>query len=99
MSVVQIIGVPVACPEGTKDRWRDVARWVADQLKTRFGDAVGVEYFDLFDPACPAFPEGSQIPVVLIDGELLSSGGKISLPAIRKQLEGSGIQQSFMAQP
>lgn len=92
MSLVQIIGVPVACPEGTKDRWREVAGWVADQLKTHFGDAVRVEYFDLFDPACPTFPEGSQIPVVLIDGELLSGGGKISLPAIRKQLEAQVAQ-------
>jgi hypothetical protein len=99
MTLVQMIGVPVACPEGTRDRWRDVAGWVADQLRTHFGDAVEVAYFDLFDPACPSFPEGSQIPVILIDGELFSSGGKVSLPAIRRRLEGKTVAESVPAHP
>ena len=85
--VVQIIGVPIACAEGVKDTWRDVAKHAADQLIARFGDSVQVQYFDLFDPDCPALPAGAQLPLVLLNGEIFSSGGKISMPAIRKRLE------------
>ena len=86
-NIVQIIGVPVACSDGFKDTWREVAAWATSQLEARFGDAVQVEYYDLFDPICPVLPPAAQLPVVLINGECLSSGGKISIPAIRKRLE------------
>lgn len=89
---VHIIGAPVACAEGVKDTWRDVAQHAAAQLRTRFGDNVQVQYFDLFDPACPALPTGAQLPLVLIEGEVVSSGGKISVPAIRKRLEARGAE-------
>ncbi|MCL4300974.1 MAG: YuzD family protein [Anaerolineae bacterium] len=84
---VQIVGAPVACAEGVKDTWREVAALASDQLGRRFGEAVRVEYFDLFDPACPPVPLSSQLPLVFINGEVFSSGGKISVPAIRKRLE------------
>lgn len=89
--VVQIIGAPLACADGIKDTWRDIARHTADQLMARFGDRVRVQYFDLFDTDCPALPDGAQLPLVLIDGEVLSSGGKISTPAIRKQIEALSV--------
>jgi hypothetical protein len=88
---VHIIGVPVACAEGVKDTWRDVAQHAAEQLSARFGDSVRVRYFDLFDPDCPALPGGAQLPLVIIEGEVLSSGGKISVPAIRKRIEALGV--------
>ncbi len=91
-TLVQIIGAPVACAEGVKETWRDIAQHAADQLKTRFGEAVCVQYFDLFDPACPALPDGAQLPLVMIDGEVLSSGGKISVPAIRQRIEAHGVE-------
>jgi hypothetical protein len=84
---VQIIGAPVACKDGLKESWREAAHWVSSQLSQRFGAAVQLQYFDLFDPACPALPADAQLPVVLVDGSLLSSGGKISLPAIRRKIE------------
>lgn len=85
--VVQIIGAPIACTDGVKDSWREVADWAAGQLKARYGEHVQVQYFDLFDPGCPPVPPGSQLPLVLVNGEVLSSGGKISIPAIRKRIE------------
>jgi len=85
--VVQIVGAPVACVDGVKETWRYTAKHAADQLRARFGDAVRLQYFDLFDPACPALPAGTQLPLVMIEGEVLSSGGKISVPAIRKRIE------------
>jgi hypothetical protein len=85
--VVQIIGAPAACKEGVKDSWREVAKWADGQLRQRFGESVQVQYFDLFDPACPSMPPGAQLPLVLVNGEVLTSRGKISVPALRRKIE------------
>ncbi len=90
-AVVQIIGAPIACKEGVKDTWREVASWAAGQLRARFGDQVCVQYFDLLDPGVPSLPPGAQLPLVLVNGEVVSAGGKISVPAIRKRLEALNI--------
>lgn len=90
--LVQIIGAPIACSDGVKDSWREVAGWAARQLKTRFGEEVSVQYFDLFDDNCPPLPKGVQLPLVLVNGKVLSSGGKISVPLIRKQIEALSIE-------
>jgi hypothetical protein len=87
LTVVQIVGAPVVCGNGIKEVWRDIAALAQTQLSRCFGDTVRVDYFDLFDPACPPLPPEAQLPVVFINGQLFSSGGKISIPAIRKQLE------------
>jgi hypothetical protein len=84
---VKIIGAPIACKEGVKDSWREVAQWVAGQLKARLGEMVEVHYFDLFDTDCPPMPPGAQLPLVMVEGEVLSSGGKISVPVIRRKIE------------
>jgi disulfide oxidoreductase YuzD len=84
---VQIVGAPIACEGGVKDSWRDTAKWAEGQLKARFGEAVEVQYYDLFDTDSPSLPEGAQLPLVLIDGQVLSSGGKISIPVIRRRVE------------
>jgi hypothetical protein len=85
--LVQIVGAPIACKEGVKDSWRDVSKWSAAHLETLFGEAVEVHYFDLFDADCPSMPNEAQLPLVLINSEVLSSGGKISVPAIRRKIE------------
>lgn len=91
-AVVQIIATPNSCAEGYKDAWRETARWAGEQLRLRFGEAVRVDYFNLFEPGCPALPDSAQLPLVLLEGQVISSGGKISIPAIRKQLEANGIR-------
>ena len=91
LASVYIIGAPVACAEGVKDTWRDVAKHAANQLIARFGDRVCVRYFDLFDSDCPPLPDVAQLPLVLLNDEVLSSGGKISVPVIRKRIEAVGI--------
>ena len=85
--IVQIIAAPIACKEGVKDSWREVARWAKGRLKGHFGEAVNVHYFDLFDADCPPMPKDAQLPLVLVNNEVLSSGGKISVPAIRRKIE------------
>ncbi len=84
---VTIIGAPVACKEGVKDLWRDVATWADGQLKLRYGSRVTTRYYDFFDPGSPPIPDGGQLPLVMVNQEVVSSGGKISLPLIRKKIE------------
>lgn len=93
-AMIDIIAAPVACESGFKDSWRDVAGWLSQQLYQRFGEAVRVRYFNLFDPDCPALPPEAQLPLVLLDGAVLSTGTKISLPAVRRALETAGVQQA-----
>ena len=90
---VQIIGAPVACADRVNETWRDVAKWAAQKLRVRYGTAVTVTYYDIFDPNCPPCPPESQLPLVRINGGVFPSGGKISLPAIRRHLD------SLIAQP
>lgn len=87
LNVVQIVGAPMACGDGLKEVWRDIAILAQTQLHRRFDGSVRVDYFDLFDPGCPPLPSEAQLPVVLINGQLFSQGDKISIPAIHKQLE------------
>ena len=84
---VQIIASPVACATGVRDSWREAATWVANQLAAHFGDAVSFQYFDLFDADCPAIPDGARLPLVLVNGQIVSSGEKLSAPAIRRWIE------------
>jgi hypothetical protein len=87
---VEKVGTPIACSEGVRNSWREVAAWVAGQLGNRYGDAVSVRYYDLFDADCPPLPPDAQLPLVLIQGEVLSSGGKISVPLIKARLSALG---------
>lgn len=91
--LVKIVGAPVACKEGIKETWREVADWASGQLRARCGEHVQVRYYNLFDPDCPTLPPDSQLPVVIVDEVLLSSGGKISIPLIRKKIEEIGTPQ------
>jgi hypothetical protein len=89
--LVKIIGAPIACKEGVKDIWREVAEWAGGQLYQRFGKSVEVQYFDLFDPACPTIPANTQLPLVLVNGEVLTNSGKISVPAVRRKIEALAV--------
>jgi disulfide oxidoreductase YuzD len=84
---VQIIGAPIACTDGVKDTWRDLAHWAEGQLKARFGEDVEVKYYDLFDADCPHLPADAQLPLVLVNGEVTLNGGKIAIPVIRRKIE------------
>lgn len=78
-----------ACaPEKT---WRAAASLLERQLHERFGPAVTVEFVELFTPDFDRHPEiealvagGAAPPIVLIDGALHSSGGKLHLSAIER---------------
>ena len=89
---IQIIGAPVACADGVKDTWRDLAGWMGGKLRARYGTAVTIAYYDLFDPNCPTLPPDTQLPLVLVNGQVLTSGGKLSMPTIRHHLDALGVQ-------
>lgn len=89
---VQIIGAPVACADGVKETWRELAGWLAGQVRARYGTAVTTTYYDLFDPNCPPLPPDAELPLVLVNGDVLSSGGKLSMPAIRRHLDALGVK-------
>ncbi len=92
---VRVFGVPTPSNCGPQDGWREATEWIARSLKTRFGEQVHVEYLDLFTAALDGFPNvielvasgEAQPPLVFVSDELLSSGGRISGPAIRRRLE------------
>lgn len=85
--LVQIVGAQVACTDGLKDAWREVASWAARQLTAHFGNRVDVKYYDLFDADCPPMPIEAQLPLVLVNGEVTINGGKISITAIRRKVD------------
>lgn len=87
MIKIQIIGTQVACKEGLKDTWRDVAAFAKSQLQLHFKDEVEINYYDLFDRQCPTFPKEAQIPIVMVDDELFSAGGKIDIPKLKNYLK------------
>jgi len=95
MIVVRIFGTLTACATGVTDGWRDTATMIGKQLRERFDGQVVVEYFDLFGPEMDRFPDvlaavsqqGLMLPLVYINDELFSSGGKINGPAIRRRIE------------
>jgi len=95
---VLIVGAPVVCGDEVKDAWRDLSAWVGGQLQHTYGDAVRVMYFDLFEPGCPPLPpDAAELPLVLVNGKLLTSGGKLSVPLIRRAVEAARVIRSTPA--
>lgn len=95
---VVIVGAPVACGPEAKDIWRELSLWVGDQLRHTYGDTVRVGYFDLFEPGCPPLPpDAVELPLVFVDGKVVTSGGKLSVPLIRRAVEAAGVHPGIGA--
>ena len=90
--IVQIIGAPIACKEGVKDSWREIADWASGQLKTRFDEGVQVKYYDLFDPACPSIPTLLDLAVHRHD---VGSGAFGVQPRLMQQRFSGVLQRSL----
>jgi hypothetical protein len=88
---IHITGSLIGCSEGIRDDWRDLSQWIASKMTALYGDRVVVKYHDIFDPDCPSLPPDAKLPVVIINEEVLSIGGKISMTLIRKKIESFGI--------
>jgi|YelNatPaOPRAMG01_1025707.scaffolds.fasta_scaffold64684_2 disulfide oxidoreductase YuzD len=66
--------------------WETAANWLRERLDKRFGWQVRLQYVELFSPESFAFPDvmeaiqqgRHQLPIVLVDGEIVLSGGKLN---------------------
>jgi hypothetical protein len=75
--------------------WKAAAKMIEHRLRARYGDAVQMEFIELFSPESFSYPEIMQLvetnaanpPYVTINGLLVSSGGKLSERVIRRELE------------
>lgn len=89
--LIQVTGSLIACSQGMRDDWRDLADWLMAKMTALYGDRVALKYYDIFDPDCPSLPPDAKLPVVKINEDILSMGGKISMTLIRKKIESMGI--------
>ncbi len=92
-AVVRIFALPLAACDPGKT-WKAAAEMIARRLQERYGDAVRVEFVEIFSP--PSFlyhdildrmGRGEQAPFVTVNDELIQTGGKLSEPAIRRKLD------------
>jgi hypothetical protein len=88
---VVIVGLPSAATCPPEKTWRAAAGFVSQRLHARFGPDIGVTYVDLFSAEMADHPDvealvadGHLPPLVLIDGALAASGGKLNVSAIER---------------
>ena len=89
---IEIIGSLIACSEGVRDDWREIAKWLGEKLNAQYGSQVEVRYYDLFDDTKPELPDNAKLPVVMINHKVVSQGEKISIPIIKAELLNLGIK-------
>ena len=88
---VLVLGLPPAAGCAPGKTWRAAAEYLRTRLVARFGSAVRFAYADLFSAEMGEHPEletlvaeGTPLPIVLIDGRLRFSGGKLDVTAIER---------------
>ena len=88
---VLVLGLPPAAGCAPGKTWRAAAEYLHARLVARFGPVVHFAYADLFSAEMGEHPEletlvaeGTPLPIVLIDGVLRSSGGKLNVTAIER---------------
>lgn len=84
---VEIIGCQIACSQGVRDDWRDLAKWIGSKLDAFYGRQVVIRYYDLLDADTPPLPNQAKLPIVMVNGEVISMGGKILMGLIRKKID------------
>jgi len=84
---VEIIGAKIACSQGLRDDWRNLTGWIGSKFDILYNGRVTTIYYDLFDENHPPLPEDAKLPVVIVNHEILSMGGKISMSLIRKKID------------
>ncbi|HZT69283.1 MAG TPA: DUF1462 family protein [Terriglobia bacterium] len=82
---VTVVAVTSA-PCSGKMTWEMAANWLQERLDRRFGSQVRFQYVELFSPESFAFPDvmeaiqqgTHQLPIVLVDGEIVLSGSRLN---------------------
>lgn len=98
--MVRIFGVPVAgCKPGKS--WQDAANFAKNWLSSRFGKQVEVEYVEFLPCRWKDFPEvielinkeKAKIPIITVNDEVISTGGKVNISQIEKYLLDIGLKK------
>ncbi|MEN3203291.1 MAG: hypothetical protein ABDK87_06125 [Atribacterota bacterium] len=98
--LVRIFGIPIkGCKPGKS--WEDAARITREILTSKFGESVDVEYIEFLPSRWKQFPEvvdliragEAQIPIVMVNDVMISSGGKIDVGRIERYLLGMGLKK------
>jgi len=74
--------------------WETATAFLQERLGQRFGSQVTVHYVELFSPESFAFSavlegiqeERYQLPVVLVDGNIVSNGAKLNEGVIARRI-------------
>jgi len=90
---VTVLAVSSA-PCGGKMTWEEAVSILRERLQKRFGAQVRVEYVELFSPGSFAFArvleglqqERYQLPVVLVQEDVVSSGAKLNEGLIARHI-------------
>jgi disulfide oxidoreductase YuzD len=99
-ATVKIFGVPVAgCKPGKT--WQDTANFAKNWLSSRFGEQVKVEYIEFLPPKWKEFPQiidlinkgKAKIPIIVVNDEVLSTGGKVNISQIERHLLDIGLKK------
>ena len=85
---VRVFAAPDAsCGHGPT--WSSATAFMAIRLRRRFGDRVVVEHVEIFTARSFEFPDvlaaiqgGSLLPIVVVDGRIVSEGGKLPEPVV-----------------
>lgn len=92
---VRVAVLAVSCGScAGKPTWESAAAVLRCQLQRRFGESVTVEYIELFSPRSLELPrilqgigdESLRLPVVLVNGEVLTSGTKLNEAAVARRI-------------
>lgn len=97
-ALVRIFTAPdAACRPGAAT-WASATRLLGQRLQRRFQGAVDLEHVEMFSPRSFDFPDvlaaverGSPLPLVVVDGQIISEGGKLSEPTIVLALRARGL--------
>lgn len=87
---VRVFAAPdVSCGHGPT--WSAATSYMGSRLRQRFGDRVVVEHVEIFTARSFEFPDvlaamqgGSPLPIVVVDGRILSEGRKLPEPDIAR---------------
>jgi disulfide oxidoreductase YuzD len=82
---VTVLAAP-STPCSGKMTWEMATAFLRERLNRRFGSQVTVHYVELFSPESFAFPavlegiqqEKHQLPIVLVNGSIVSDGAKLN---------------------
>jgi hypothetical protein len=99
--IVRVFAAPAA-ENACENTWENATRTMAEKIRHRYGEKVRFAFVPLFSgeffshPAVmQALQDGSASPpIIMIENEIVQSGGKLSERLIRQEIEGRGLTET-----